>query len=323
MANVWSVGQTYNSLTSRVIVASSIDGINWSNVEVSSYPFTTRQQPTSILWQNDKLVVATNGGQIATSDISSQYSTWYSGSCNIDDFGITSLTNINTNVFACGTHHYSRAADGFTDNTEVAQIFTSVGGDPNTYYMVYTSGIDPSHLYSIKYFSNLNTPLLIAVGSCNSIPFIVYSNDNGSSWNEINVSNLNVSEFYDIEYYNNQWYFGCNGFIAFTDDFTSGNWNTTEIFGTYLSNVTKLEINPQGQIVAVTPQKLWFSDNFETWNHLEAPGYTWRSIKWVDDKWIAGTDSLLTQYNLWTSTDTQQWTPLLTSCKAISFTVDN
>lgn len=323
MANVWSVGQRYDSLVSNVVVASSIDGVTWSNVSISSYPFSNRQQPTSILWKNSNLIVASNGGQVAISNVSDQYKNWTSGSCGVDDFGITSLTSISNSIFACGTHHYSKPADGFQDNTEVAQIFTSPFGNPQTFYMVYTSGIDPSNLYSIKYIDTLVSPILIAVGSQNFIPFIVYSQDNGASWNEIQVGNLNVSAFYDVEYYNSKWYFGCDGFIAITENFASGPWTTTEIFGSYLSTVNKISINPQGQIVAVTPSKLWFSDNFETWNNFVAEGYNWRSIQWFENKWIAGTDSLLTQYNLWTSTDTLTWTPLLTTCKSIDFTAEN
>lgn len=323
MGNVWSVGQRYNSLLSNVVVASSIDGISWSDTSTSSYPFYTRQEPTSILWQNNKLIIATNGGQVAISDSSSQYKQWSSGSCSINDFGITSLVNVSTSIYACGTHHYSKPADGFPDNTEVAQIFKSDNGLPMSYYMVYTSGVDPSNLYSIKYFSNLVTPILIAVGSQNSTPFIVYSQDNGSTWNELWIGNLNVDAFYDVAYYNGKWYFGCNGFIAVTPNFTTGPWTTTEFFGSYLSTVTQIAINPQGQLVAVTPSKLWFSDNFETWNSFTANGYYWRSIQWFDNKWIAGADSILTQYNLWTSVDTQQWTPLLTTCKSIAFTSDN
>lgn len=325
MGNIWCIGQRLDSLVTNSVVSTSSDGINWNNVNASTLPFDGRQTGSTLTWYNNVLVATSTLGSIS---VTTNYIDWIKGNIGVEGFAITGMA-APPSYTACGRRHYIKAQDGFAAGTEVAQIFKSTTGYPGTYAMIFSTGNNPSGFNNIKYFPEADigtgtlVPVLIAVGNYSISPYAIYSVNGGNTWNNLQIDNDLFGPFYDVEYNpsNKRWYFGSKNSIAIADQLISPTWTTTILFGDKLSEVTKLKLNPDGQMVAVTPSKLWWSENLENWNNFEAPGYSWQNIYWYNNRWIASAYSQLTQHTFWFSMDMTTWFPENNYVQAAGFAV--
>ena len=326
MGNIWCVGQRYDALITNAAVTTSDDGIIWNDILHINPPFLSRDEPTSIIFNNNSLVVGSTIGNIS---ITTNFLTWTEGSMGADNGIIITGMTASSSFFTCGQRTYLTSDDIFTEGSEVAQIFRSNTGYPGTFNLVFTEGDFPTIFYNIKYFpsadigNSILQEVVVAVGNHTGSPYAVYSTDNGTMWSRLDIPNEITGSFFDIEYdsSNAYWYIGGSGKIVIASNLINPVWTESTTFGDTLSEVYRLHMNPQGQIVAATPGALWFSSNLENWNSFSVPGYFWKSITWYNNQWIAGAQSIMTQYTFWVSSDAVTWIPHNNHVQPVSFTI--
>jgi len=150
----------------------------------------------------------------------------------------------------------------------------------------------------------------VVCGSSNGNPVLLYSLDDGTSWDRVNVPEIfNNNQFFDITYSNSNFYIAAYGYILYTPSLINPQWGGTDyVTANYASpNFTKIATNPSGHIVAVSSGLIYYSLDGAIWNRFEAPGYQFISVIWYIDHWVVGVRSLLTTYTYFTSTDTVTW----------------
>lgn len=320
MSKLWCIGKRYDYLVSNTTVASSTDGQVWTPIES---PFAARDAGTNILYHNNAIISFSGTGNISRS---SDFSTWQRGDIGVQGFYVSGSVSA-SKAIACGQRHYIEDYDGYAAGTEVAQIFNSETGEPNTWSMIFTSGYQPSGFYNIKYFAsadignNILSPVVVAVGQKYSLPYVCYSTDLGQTWTELFVEDSFTHAFLDVDYNQSsrKWYFATTNYLAEIASFLSPVWSTTQVLDTNLP-ITKLKINPQGACCAITAKSIWYSTTIESWMQYTNTGYQWRSIEWYNDRWIAGAESLLTRYTFWTSEDGITWISNNNQVQMMSFT---
>ena len=308
MANIWCIGTRYEYLKTNVAVASSVDGQIWHHI---SSPLSPPQSSHTICYHSSALVALSDNGQVA---YSSNFSTWSTGDLGVDGMCVTGSISTDK-IVACGRRHYIRDQDGYDATSETAQIFDSITGEPNTWSMIFSAGITPSGFYNIRYFPNADIgdsnlqPICVVVGDKLNSPYALYSTDLGETWITITIDSDLRDPFFDVEYdiSTKRWYFATGGTIAIANNLLSPTWTTTQIFDDNNSAVTKIKFNPQGEIVALNKDTIWFSSNTENWVPYSTGGYWFHSVEWFNNKWIVGSESLLTQHTFRTSTDGLTW----------------
>lgn len=324
MTNIWCIGRKYENLLTNVAVATSVDGQIWN---IIGNPFLPRESGHSICYHNSALVALGDNGQISYTN---DFSTWSKGDIGVD--GMCIMGSISTDkIVACGRRHYVREQDGYDAAEETAQIFKSTTGEPGTWAMIFSSGSTPSGFNNIKYFpiadigNSILQPICVVVGDKQDNPYALYSTDLGETWKEIPIDKDLYDPFFDVEYNKTtkKWYFATGGTIAIATNLISPSWTSTELFDINNSAVNKIKFNPQGEMVAINQDTIWFSSNGESWTTFTAQGYWWRSVTWFDDKWIVGAESLLTQHTFWTSTDGINWKPDNNNVQMLAFTTNS
>ena len=175
MTNIWTIGQRYNWFVSNTAVASSIDGQLWQFI---ADPFERLDRGTCISINNSNCLVATSAdGNIA---YSTDQQTWKNGSVGVENFYISGTICTNKMIVS-GRRHYTTAYDNYDVGAEVAQIFDSLTGEPDTWAMIFSTPYTPSGFNNIRYFSSADIgdsvmqPVCVAVGDKFGMPFACYS----------------------------------------------------------------------------------------------------------------------------------------------------
>jgi hypothetical protein len=321
MTKIWAIGQQYNWLVSNTAVASSIDGQIWQSIES---PFDISDRGTCITANNNNdLVAASAAGNIS---FSSDKQTWQKGTIGVENFYVAG-TVCTDKMIAVGRRYYTVEQDNYPVGSEIAQIFNSLTGEPDTWAMIFSSPYNPSGLNNIKFFPNAQidtntlSDVVVIVGDKFGTPFLCYSTDLGLTFTEIFIPATFNYPFWDVEYdeSNHLWYFATNGKIAVANSLLNPQWTNSSTLD-YNSPTIKLKLNPTGQMCAITKDSIWYSANLESWQQFSAAGYQWRSIEWFDNKWIAGAESTLTQYTFFTSVDGINWIPDNNGIQMMNFT---
>lgn len=324
MTNIWCIGSRYEYLKTNTAVASSVDGQIWQNIH---NPFPPPDSSVSICYHNSALIAIGTNGQIAYSN---DLNTWQNGTIGVDGMCVTGSISTNK-IVACGRRHYLADQDGYQDTTEVGQIFDSITGEPDTWAMIFSAANTPSGFRNIKYWAsadigdNIDAPICVVVGDKIGLPWALYSQDLGQTWTEISIDPDLSEPFFDVEYdiSSKRWYFATGGTIAIADNLIDPTWTSTEIFSLRNLPVTKIKINPEGEMIALNGSTIWYSGNLDNWIPFTLDGYQWRSVEWFDSKWVVGTESLLTQYTFWTSTNGLDWTPGNNNIQMLSLVIES
>ena len=74
-------------------------------------------------------------------------------------------------------------------------------------------------------------------------------------------------------------------------------------------------------MVAATTGAVWSSSDLQNWSSFSVQGYFWKSITWYNNQWIAGAQSILTQYTFWASDDSITWIPYNNHIQPMSFSI--
>jgi hypothetical protein len=321
MTKLWAIGQRYDWFVSNAAVASSIDGQLWENIDS---PFEIFDHGTTICTNsNNELIATSSAGKIAWS---ADQQTWKTGTVGVDNFAVNGTVHTNR-MIAAGRRYYPVEQEGYPAGAEIAQIFDSTTGEPDTWAMIFSSPHNPSGFHNIKYFANVVIDnnvfanVCIAVGEKFDTPMICWSIDLGLHYYELNAHGSFNKPFFDVEYdYSNHvWYFATNEMIAITKTLINPQWTSSSMLDSNTA-VYRLKVNSTGQICAITKDSIWYSQNLENWQKFSVPGYQWRSIDWFDNKWIAGAESTLTQYTFFTSIDGVNWIPDNNGIQMVYFT---
>lgn len=219
--------------------------------------------------------------------------------------------------YTCGQLKFFDDEGGFKINDEVAVVMKNSTGNHWDWEIVYTYNYSNSRFYGIR--TTYNESGIIALGNENNTPITVMTLDAGTSWSTIDLpTNLNIKHAYDFCFNVTQgvvdFYISTDGYILQNTSPDTVNFNTTWTASRYFkpkygkNDFRKIAV-ANSKLVAVCSGGIAYSNDLSTWKFLEQPGYSFRSIAWFNDRWIAGAESLLTQYTHWTSTDTDNWTP--------------
>jgi len=325
MTTLYAVGERYDRLTTVSGLTTSIDGFNWQNPASIISPFIPRQTSTGIATNGSILTATSSSGYISSSFDFGQ--TWTTGSIIDGDFSPMAIqygTNSsgNNGIFMLvGSQKYRNDEQSHSAHDEVAQIFTSPNGFEDSWTMVYSQDSQNSILYGIR---NING-IWISCGSADDLPLLLYSLDNGYSWDQIILpSQFNGVRLFDVTYTNNNFYISAFGVIIYTTNITTSSWNATNFVKPTqaLPDFKQIQSNPDGQIVAVSSGMIYYSLDGATWQSHEEPGYQFTSVIWFNNHWVVGCRSLLTTYTYFISTDTITWTGYNNGMYMNAFTIN-
>ena len=198
-----------------------------------------------------------------------------------------------------------------TFSTNIDEVFNLIGVVDNGSTWTFTyQGTATFAITDIATFDWIYSDAWIVCGGSNGNPILVYSLDDGFSWNRVTLPEaFNNNQFFDITYANETFYISANGYIVNTASLINPVWSGTDyVIANYASpDFTKIESNPSGHIVAVSSGLIYYSLDGAVWHKFEAPGYQFISVIWYIDHWVVGVRSLLTTYTYFTSTDTINW----------------
>jgi hypothetical protein len=304
---IFALGQNLSDPLSNVVVYQSDDGVSWTN---PTTPFSRYQSASSISYglvdSVPTLITISSVGNVAVStnfinwEITTQLEGGYFSPLSID-YG--------NSIFAtCG---FNKNNSSFN---ETAIIFHSADG--STWNNSYTNSISPSILYSIKYIN----AMWVAVGQSNNTPLVIYSTD-AVNWAVLDVPDeFNDFIFYDVDYFNNYYYFSSNSYIVNNLNLSTTWGASAKLESDYSNtNFTKIGINSNGQAVAVSSGAIYSSTDLTTWNKFQYPGYAFISVAYFNNNWLVGSYSTLNQFTLFTSTNGIAWSASNNGVQTIEF----
>lgn len=288
MTNLYAFGLDPLSFYSQALGSVSNDGVNWTTLPKPMPP------------KNNLSSVATDGsiwigvGPGVASSSNDPAASWYAYTVWNQWVNFRKIIYHQTLFFAAGFAKKLNLLE------EQACIFsTADGSDESVWVERYQHPNSYSGFYHIE---SLNTNGLVAVGYQNGItlPLICTSSD-GTVWNAIAVSsNLEgplFSASYDIS--SNRMWIGGQGWIA------SGMWNQESTEWTVSKNlysgnkpcaITVLANNGASNVIAAGASTVWYSRNGTDWYSLDAPGYTFTSAAFYQNRWYLGCVSTLNRY---------------------------
>lgn len=307
MARLFGTGVRYDRMITVSASSVSTDGYSWS---APSEPFFNRQSSIGIASNGTMLVAVSDDGYISNSRDGNN---WVTGSIIDGDFGPRDIaygtfTDGTDGVFMIvGSQKYSNNEPSHAAGDEVAQILTSSTGVDSTWRMVYSQDSNDSILHGVERLGDM----WVALGKSNGNPLLLYSLDNGFSWQQVQVPSLfNGRPLFDVTYANNLYFISGYGVILYTPSLVNPTWNATDFISTRFASpdFIKIASNPIGHLVAVSSGCILYSLDGVEWDQYLQPGYQFTCVTWFDDHWVVGCDSLLTRYTYFTSTDTKTWT---------------
>lgn len=312
-------GDMADKLVSWGAVSYSNDGYLWSE---PVNPFNSRGKAVGIAKGPNNIVAVSDAGLVSSSTDGIDWNTFSIVDGNFSPSAIRYATDSEGNY---GTYMVSGQRKFLVDEgvwegdqepyfamDEAAQVFTNPTGENWDWTLVYSYDSPDSRFYNIRRISFENFDAWIAIGSSQSKPIAVYSIDNGSNWSLIEFPPLeNIHFAYDVVWNIDKFYFTVNGMILNTPSLSDPVWGASQILTVPYGNTDLIRIatNPAGHMVAVCSGGLFYSLDQTGWTLFRQDGYRFKSITWFNDHWIAGTDSNLTQYTYWSSTDTINWIP--------------
>lgn len=306
MPTLHTVGVRYDRLVTIGGYSSSTDGYTWSEI---SEPFLPHQSAIGIATDGITLTAVSDDGYVASSFDGAG---WSVGSIIDGDLGPRAVRyskdseGLNGIFMLVGTQKYSDPEPSHERWDEVAQIFTSPNGNYDSWTMVYSQDDTSSVLHGCRRIGNM----WIACGVSFGNPLLLYSLDNGFSWNRVFLPSLFDGHcLSDVTFANGQYFFSACGVVIYTPSLINPVWNATDFVSANQasSDFIRIASNPSGHIVAVASGLIYYSLDGAEWEVHEEPGYQFTSVIWFNERWVVGCYSLLTKHTYFASTDTINW----------------
>jgi len=306
MARLYGTGVRYDRMITVSASSVSTDGYTWSE---PSEPFFNRQSTIGVATDGSMLVAVSDDGYISNSPDGEN---WINGNIIDGDFGPRDIaygtfTDGTDGIFVIvGSQKYSNNEPSHAAGDEVAQILVSPSGVDSTWKMVYSQDSNDSILHGIERIGDM----WIALGKADGVPLLLYSLDNGFSWERTNVPDLfNGRALFDVTYANGLYFISGYGFVLYTPSIVDPVWNATDFISTDAASpdFVRIASNPSGHIVAVSSGCILYSTDGVEWYSYSNPGYQFTCVAWFENHWVVGCDSLLTHYTYFTSKDTKTW----------------
>ena len=288
MTNLYAFGLDPLAFYSQGLGRVSTDGVNWTTL---SKPMPPKNRLASTATNGTHWVGVGPGVATSTQDpVGSwnSYSLWN---------GWTTLSKIIHN----GSQFYSVGFEkNWSDLTERAVVFTTVsGGDASVWAQQYEHPQPTSGFCDIV---SLGASTLLAVGWTEDLaqPLVAVTT-NGAEWEPIELGIPTGAAVFSVSYHaatNRIWAAG-QGWIA-TSLWTPGSlsWTVSE---NLLSNnrpraITVLANQGSSNVIAAGASTVWYSRNGSDWYSLDAPGYTFTSAAFYQNRWYLGCVSTLNRY---------------------------
>lgn len=219
--------------------------------------------------------------------------------------------------YVCGQYKFAEDESVYKNNDEVGLVMKNTTGGHLDWDVIYTHRHPNSRFYNLRLVEIDSTVIYFAFGSDNNKPLLIYSLDYGFTWNSIRIpNNFDVKHVYDCCFTTTNDVI--TGWVA-TDRYilkvvfnglTTDNWTASRSFQPKYGRTDFVKIATNGTaVVAVCSGGIAYTTDQSGWTFIEQPGYSFRSVVWFNNIWIASAESLLTQYTHWISTDTENWIP--------------
>jgi len=332
--NIVTLGCNSNLVRSQSLFAYSLDASSWT---VANSPVwlgysqirTVSQGASSIAMLSDTGQVATGSSLTSMTPVSYIANTagWFNSMGSTYDgtrfWAAGQLRNIQEDTEE-GQIYQSVAGWIGIDTDDGATYLTNPGGNVAVYTAqqggvwssAFTLPNDNSIFYSINYIENAPISptstgnVLIACGHDNKVGVIYYCTD-GVTWNLLSLPvEFQSRECYNVVLSENTLYFSCWGIILNINYLQTGTWSSSSELVTTKSQTDFrwIATNSSNELVAVCSGGIFYSGDRERWTTFTAPGITFRGVTWYNGTWIVGSESLLQDYQIWTSTDGITWT---------------
>lgn len=307
MARLFGAGVRYDRMITVSASSVSADGYTWSD---PSEPFLNRQSAIGVATDGNMIVTVSDDGYISNS---LDGNNWVNGSIIDGDFGPrdiaygTFVDGTDGLFMIVGSQKYSGDEPSHSAGDEVAQILVSPTGIDSTWDMVYSQDSNNSIFHGVERIGDM----WIALGKSDGNPLLIYSLDNGFSWERVQVPELfNGRALFDVTHANDLYYISGYGVVLNTPSLIDPVWNATDFISTEFASPDFIRIasNPSGHLVAVSSGCILYSLDGVEWDKHSNPGYQFTCVTWFDDHWLVGCNSLLTHYTYFTSIDTKTWT---------------
>lgn len=289
MTNLYAFGQDPLSFYSQGLGSVSADGATWTKL---SKPMPARNNLASAATDGTNWVAVGPGVAASTLDPGAtwnSYSLWN---------GWATLTKIIHN----GTRFYSVGFEkNWSDLAERAVVFSTVaGGDASVWAQQYEHAQLNSGFVDVLSLGGSN---LLAVGWEEDLAqSLAAVSTDGTEWEPIALGSAIPGAVFSATYHaasNRVWVAG-QGWIA-TALWTplSPEWTVSrDLFSNQRPRaITVLANNGANNVIAAGASTVWYSRNGTDWYSLDAPGYTFTSAAFYQNRWYLGCVSTL---NRWT-----------------------
>jgi hypothetical protein len=327
MAKLLAIGTRYDRMRTVSGITSTTDGYQWSAPDDIVTPFDIRQSGGCITANPNRhnfiISAMSDDGRTASSTDGVSFVNGSIIDGNLSPRSVcyaTDNTGANGIFMMVGNQKYANTEVSHTSMDEVPQIFTSMNGLADSWLMVYSHDTNKGIFHGVRRFDDM----WVACGQADGNPLLVYSLDNGFTWDPVTLPALfNGISLFDITQANGLFYITAYSVIVYTPSLVNPVWNATDFITTAVAkpDFKKIASNPDGEMVAVSSGTIYFSSTGGAWIPHTEPGYQFTSVIWFNNHWIVGCYSLLTQYTYFTSPDGKKWTGQNNNMHMYDFTV--
>jgi hypothetical protein len=220
------------------------------------------------------------------------------------------------------------AQDGpYGELDEAAQIFRNTSGSADDWELIYSHAPD-SIFHGIRFLNINGVDTWLALGTSQGNAVVMYSVDSGISWHQIQLPALkDLRIAYDAAVGNGRLWITVNSIVLSLPEAQilapSAAWDASPLlvskFGS--GDLVKIAANGSGKVVAASSAGLYITNDLTSWELFSVPGYRFRSCYWDSSNqlWLAGADSQLMRFTLWTSRDSLTWSESNNLVQAFDF----
>jgi hypothetical protein len=332
MQKLVAAGQIYDRLIGVGGVSSSADGYLWSAAESIVTPFPPLHRAQDIATDGTNFIVVSDNGMVANS---TDTLTWRPSTllgANFSPRAVNWGANGGSRACFCmaGVRKYdpdTSIEEEYVPLEEVGEILVAESTDPTQWLTAFTHPFPNSFFHGVRYLEGVTvdgvtTTVWVAMGEVDgraSIWFTVNINwliENNVpdlyTWREVVVpEEFQDRAMFDAVAYDGTIYFSGRGIVLATSDLGSPVWIYSKLFTNNGAKVdlVRISVNPDGILAAASSSLLITSPDRVGWNRYSSPGYSFCSIHWFLNHWIAGSFSNLTAHTYFTSMDGINWTP--------------
>jgi hypothetical protein len=319
-------GTDLRRIESKPAVSISNDGIVWSE---PADPFGQLGTAIGVAYGSGTTIVLNDRSMVAHTNDLSTWSTNVVGDGYFSPRAVSyGVIGISDPIWMVAGQKKFPAADGpYQELDEAAQIFRNTTGSIDDWELIYSHASD-SVFYGVRFLTIDGVDAWLALGTNQGKALAIRSIDSGITWQQITLPALDgLRAAYDATVSDGRLWISVNSAVLSVPEqqvsAPSAAWDASPLlvpnFGS--GDLVKIAANGNGQLVSASSAGLYITDDLTSWRLFSVPGYRFRSCYWDEQRqiWLAGADSQLMRYTLWTSRDARRWTESNNLVQAFDF----